>query len=160
MIIVVIGVTGSGKSTVGSLLAAQLGWKFCEGDDFHPPANLEKLTRGIPLDDEDRKPWLKAIHKTIRLAVDRRENVVIACSALKESYRRMLQLDGEVNFVYLKANPRLIRQRLARRTGHFMHPVLVQSQFETLEEPKQAVRIDAGLTPAEIVRLIRHQLSL
>lgn len=160
MIIMLIGVTGSGKSTVGRLLAAQLGWTFCEGDDFHPAANLAKMTRGVPLDDEDRKPWLKAIQKAIRAAVGKRENVVIACSALKESYRRMLQVEGEVIFVYLKANSRLIQQRLKKRTGHFMNPALIQSQFDTLEEPNQGIRVDAGLTPAEIVQLIRHQLAI
>jgi gluconokinase len=160
MIIMLIGVTGSGKSTVGRLLAAQLDWTFCEGDDFHPAANLAKMTRGVPLDDEDRKPWLKAIQKAIRAAVEKRENVVIACSALKESYRRMLQVEGEVIFVYLKANSRLIQQRLKKRTGHFMNPALIQSQFDTLEEPNQGIRVDAGLTPAEIVQLIRHQLAI
>lgn len=160
MIIVLIGVTGSGKSTVGRLLARQLGWKFYEGDDLHPAANLQKMRRGLPLTDEDRKPWLKAIQNAIRAAVENRENVVIACSALKESYRNMLQVEGEVIFVYLKANSPLIQQRLKKRTGHFMNPVLIQSQFDTLEEPNQAVQIDAGLTPAEIVQLIRHRLAI
>jgi gluconokinase len=160
MIIMLIGVTGSGKSTVGRLLAAQLGWQFCEGDDFHPAANLAKMTRGVPLDDEDRKPWLQAIQKVIRDAVEKRENVVIACSALKESYRSMLQVEGEVIFVYLKADSALIQQRLKKRTGHFMNPVLIQSQFDTLEEPNQALQIDAALTPAEIVLVIRDQLAI
>lgn len=160
MIIVLIGVTGSGKSTVGRLLARQLGWKFYEGDDLHPAANLQKMRRGLPLTDEDRKPWLKAIQNAIRAAIENRENGVIACSALKESYRNMLQVKGEVIFIYLKANSPLIQQRLKKRTGHFMNPVLIQSQFDTLEEPNQAVQIDAGLTPAEIVQLIRHQLAI
>lgn len=160
MIIMLIGVTGSGKSTVGRLLAAQLGWQFCEGDDFHPAANLAKMTRGVPLDDEDRKPWLQAIQRVIRDAVEKRENVVIACSALKESYRSMLQVEGEVIFVYLKADSALIQQRLKKRTGHFMNPVLIASQFDTLEEPNQALQIDAALTPAEIVLVIRDQLAI
>jgi gluconokinase len=160
MIIMLIGVTGSGKSTVGRLLAAQLGWQFCEGDDFHPAANLAKMTRGVPLDDEDRKPWLQAIQRVIRDAVEKRENVVIACSALKESYRSMLQVEGEVIFVYLKADSALIQQRLKKRTGHFMNPVLIRSQFDTLEEPNQALQIDAALTPAEIVLVIRDQLAI
>lgn len=160
MIIVLIGVTGSGKSTVGRLLAQQLGWKFYEGDDLHPAANLQKMRRGLPLTDEDRKPWLKAIQNAIRAAIEKRENAVIACSALKESYRNMLRVDGEVVFVYLKADSPLIQQRLKKRIGHFMNPVLIQSQFDTLEEPTQAVQIDAALPAAEIVQLIRDQLAI
>jgi gluconokinase len=160
MVIIIMGVTGSGKSTVGSLLAQQLGWKFYEGDDFHPAANLQKMTRGVPLNDEDRKPWLNAIVKSIRTSVGNRENVVIACSALKESYRKILQTEGEVVFVYLKANPSLIRQRLAKRRSHFMNPILVRSQFDTLEEPKEALQIDASLSPAKIVQSIRDRLSI
>lgn len=160
MIIVLIGVTGSGKSTVGRLLAQQLGWKFYEGDDLHPAVNLQKMRRGLPLTDEDRKPWLKAIQNAIRAAIENRENVVVACSALKESYRNMLQVEGEVIFIYLRANSPLIHQRLKKRTGHFMNPVLIQSQFDTLEEPKQAVQIDAALPAAEIVQRIRHELAI
>ena len=160
MIIVLIGVTGSGKSTVGGLLAQQLGWKFYEGDDLHPAANLQKMRRGLPLTDEDRKPWLKAIQNGIRAAIEKGENAVIACSALKESYRNMLRVDGEVVFVYLKADSPLIQQRLKKRIGHFMNPVLIQSQFGTLEEPTQAVQIDAALPTAEIVQIIRDQLAI
>ena len=160
MIIVLIGVTGSGKSTVGRLLAQRLGWKFYEGDYLHPAANLQKMRRGLPLTDEDRKPWLKAIQNAIRAAIEKRENAVIACSALKESYRNMLRVDGEVVFVYLKADSPLIQQRLKKRIGHFMNPVLIQSQFDTLEEPTQAVQIDAALPTAEIVQLIRDQLAI
>jgi gluconokinase len=160
MILVIIGVSASGKSTVGRLLAAHLGWTFYEGDDFHSKANVRKMKRGVPLNDQDRTPWLKAIRKLIRAAVDRGENVVIACSALKKSYRRMLRVKGQVVFIYLKADRGLIRQRLKNRTGHFMNPDLIESQFEALETPKSALQIDAGLGPAEIVRLIRNHLSV
>jgi gluconokinase len=160
MIIVITGVTGSGKTTIGRLLAAQLQWKFYEGDDFHPSVNIEKLKRGAPLDDEDRLPWLRAIRDTIRAAIDRGENAVIACSALKESYRRMLRINAEVVLIHLQANPELIDERLKHRTGHFMNPSLIQSQFETLEQPEAALQIDAGLSPGEIVRLIRDRLWL
>ena len=160
MIIVLMGVTGSGKSTVGKLLAQQLGWKFFDGDDFHSPANIEKMRRGMPLSDDDRRPWLEAIRESIRQMVERSENAVIACSALKHSYRQMLRITGEVVFVYLKANIDIVRERLKNRTGHFMNPNLIQSQFDTLEESEQALRVDASLPPGEIVRRIRTQLRI
>jgi len=160
MIIVLIGVTGSGKTTVGKLLANQLEWRFCEGDDFHPPANIEKLRRGLPLGDDDRMPWLAAIRQTIRAAVDRGENAVVASSALKDSYRRLLQIGPEVVFVYLKAKVDLIGERLKHRTGHFMNPDLIQSQFDTLQEPDGALQINADLIPEEIVRIIRTRLLI
>jgi len=160
MIIVLTGVTGSGKSTVGKLLAGQLGWKFVEGDDFHSPKNIEKMRRGEPLNDADRRPWLEAIREVIRTTIDRGENAVIACSALKESYRKLLQIRGHVSFVYLKASMALIQDRLKNRVGHFMNPHLVQSQFDTLEEPEQALQVDAGLSPVEIVQVIRNKLSV
>lgn len=160
MIIVLMGVTGSGKSTVGKLLAQQLGWKFFDRDDFHSPANIEKMRRGMPLNDDDRRPWLEAIRESIRKMVERSENAVIACSALKHSYRQMLRIAGEVVFVYLKANIDTVRERLRNRTGHFMNPDLIQSQFDTLEESEQALRVDASLPPGEIVRRIRTQLQV
>ena len=160
MIIVLMGVTGSGKSTIGKLLAQQLGWKFFEGDDFHSPANIEKMRRGMPLSDDDRRPWLEAIRESIRQMVERSENALIACSALKHSYRQMLRITGEVVFVYLKANIDIVRERLKNRTGHFMNPNLIQSQFDTLEESEQALRVDASLPPGEIVRRIRTQLRI
>jgi gluconokinase len=160
MIIVLMGVTGSGKSTVGKLLAQQLGWKFFEGDDFHSPANIEKMRRGMPLNDDDRKPWLEAIRESIRKMIERSENAVIACSALKHSYRQMLRITDEVVFVYLKANIDTVRERLRNRTGHFMNSDLIQSQFDTLEESEQALRVDASLPPGEIVRRIRTQLRI
>ena len=160
MIIVLMGVTGSGKSTVGYLLAQQLGWRFFEGDDFHSPDNIQKLRRGEPLSDEDRKPWLEAILEAIRAAIEEDESAVIACSALKKSYRKVLQIDGQVSFVYLKASIALIQERLKNRVGHFMNPSLIQSQFATLEEPGEGLQIDAGLSPAEIVQVIRNKFSI
>ena len=159
MIIVLMGVTGSGKSTVGRLLAKRLQWKFFEGDDFHSRANIEKMKRGVPLNDEDRKPWLKAIRESIRIAIGRGENAVIA-SALKASYRRTLQLGGKVIFIYLKADLLLIQKRLKKRTGHFMNPALIESQFDALEQPRRALQVDAGLSPATIVQRIRTQLQV
>jgi gluconokinase len=160
MVLVITGVTGSGKTTIGKLLATQLRWTFYEGDDFHPLVNLEKLRRGEPLDDQDRLPWLTAIRDAIRAAIHRGENAVVACSALKESYRRMLRISPDVIMIHLEADPELIENRLKHRTGHFMNPVLVQSQFETLEQPEGALQIDAGLAPTEIVGAIKSRLSL
>jgi gluconokinase len=160
MIVVLMGVTGSGKTTVGKRLVQQLGWRFVEGDDFHSPENIQKLRRGEPLSDEDRKPWLEEIREAIRRAIDRGENAVIACSALKESYRGMLQMDGQVAFVYLKASLPLIEERLKNRVDHFMNPSLIQSQFATLEEPGEGLQVDACLSPAEIVQVIRNKFSI
>ncbi len=160
MVIVLMGVTGSGKSTVGKLLASQLGWKFVEGDDFHSPTNIEKLRHGKPLNDTDRRPWLEAIREVIRTTIARGENAVIACSALKESYRKLLQIRDQVSFVYLKASMALIQDRLKNRVGHFMNPDLIQSQFDTLEEPEHALQIDARSTATEIVQVIRNKLSI
>jgi gluconokinase len=160
MIIVLMGVTGSGKTTVGRLLARDLGWKFLEGDDFHPAANIDKLRRGVSLTDDERKPWLTAIAEAIRATVAGGDSAVISCSALKASYRRMLEVDPGVRFVYLHAAPLLIRERLQNRPGHFMNPELIDSQFHTLEQPRRAVRVDAALPPAEIVRVLKQRLHL
>lgn len=159
MVIVLVGVAGCGKSTVGRQLAAQLGWKFVEGDDFHPPANVEKLRRGVPLSNGDRIPWLKAIREVICKQIKQREDAVIACSALRESYRRILQISSKVKFVYLKASVPLIEARLKKRR-HFMNPSLIQSQFDTLEEPEKALSIDAALPPGKITQLIRDGLVI
>jgi gluconokinase len=160
MVIVLMGVTGSGKTTVGKLLAQDLGWNFLEGDAFHPPANIDKLRHGVALTDEERKPWLAAIAEAIRSAVARHDNVVISCSALKASYRRMLAIGRSVRFVYLHSPPSLIRERLQKRPGHFMNPDLIQSQFDTLEKPQRALRVDAALAPGAIVEIIKRRLNL
>jgi gluconokinase len=161
MIIVLMGVTGSGKTTVGKLLASQLGWKFCDADDYHPVANIEKMRRGIPLTDEDRKPWLQTLAKLIDDSRDRGENVVLACSALKHAYQEYLrhQLDV-VHYVFLIGSPELIEMRLAARQGHFMSPALLGTQFEILEPPADAVRVDVSGTPEEIAAEIRVKLAL
>src|SRR4051794_6370883 len=128
MVVILMGVTGSGKTTVGRLLAGQLGWMFIEGDDLHLQANVEKLKQGVALTDQDREPWLKAIRQRIRAAIEQRSDAVVACSALKQSYRRTLQLGENVIFVYLKADAAVLRERLKMRIGHFMNPGLLQSQ--------------------------------
>ena len=160
MIIVLMGVSGSGKTTVGRILAEQLRWTFLEGDEFHTAANIEKMRSGIALQDEDRRPWLAALQARLEIACERGETVVLACSALKESYRRYLLIDPQVRLIYLKADRQLIRRRLQQRPGHFMSPALLESQFATLEEPQDAIWLDASLNPLDIITLIRHRLQI
>lgn len=162
MVIVLMGVSGSGKSTVGKVLAATLGWTFVEGDDFHPAANVAKMRRGIPLDDADRKPWLAALRGRMDEALGRGENVVLACSALKHVYQEYLERHdpAHVHFVYLYGSEDLIRRRLAARTGHFMNPDLLHSQFETLEPPTDAVRVEVTETPEAITEEVRRKLGV
>ena len=160
MIIVVMGVTGSGKTTVGTLLASRLGWHFADADEFHSAANKAKMHAGIPLTDADRLPWLAAIHDQIGKWIAAGENVVLACSALKESYRRMLWSRPEVRFVYLKAGYELIAARLRSRTGHFADEHILAGQFGDLEEPADAVSVDIHPAPEKIVEEICQRLGL
>jgi gluconokinase len=162
MILVLMGVSGSGKTTIGKVLAGELGWTFVEGDDFHPRANVEKMHRGEPLDDNDRRPWLHALRDRIDQAAERGENVVLACSALKHDYRVYLEKHSphSVRFVYLRGSEELIRQRLAQRHGHFMPSGLLHSQFETLEPPEDALTIDVAPPPEEVAHEIRRRLGL
>jgi gluconokinase len=159
MIIVLMGVTGSGKTTVGRLLAAELGWNYYDADDFHSPANVEKMKQGFPLDDADRQPWLETLRNLIRDCLERSENCILACSALKESYRDYLLLSDEVYLVYLRGDYDLIKQRLADRRGHYMNPKLLDSQFAILEEPQGHLVVEVSLPTAEIVKTIREQLG-
>lgn len=162
MIIVIMGVSGTGKTTVGKLLARALGWTFADADDFHPASNVEKLRQGIPLEDDDRRPWLDALRHRLDRAHAQGENLVLACSALKHSYRDYLTHDepDSVRYVYLVGSEELIQSRLAGRTGHFMNPSLLKSQLETLEPPEEAIRIDVAPPPDVIVVDIRDKLGL
>ncbi len=154
------GVTGCGKTTVGKLLADQLGWEFYDADDFHPPQNVEKMRSGIPLNDEDRIPWLEALANLIH-QTGPECGFVLACSALKHDYRKLLRVGLKpVQFVYLKGTSDLIRERLEARRGHYMNPKLLRSQFDTLEEPKDALYVDIAPEPEEIVASIRSGLEL
>ena len=160
MIIVLMGVTGSGKTTVGRALADSLGWKYFDADKFHSSANVAKMTEGVPLNDEDRKPWLKSLQELIRNESAAGESAVLACSALRQSYRDMLQIDEQVRFVYLRGNYDLIKERLHTRTGHYMNPALLDSQFEILEEPSGILEIDVRLSPDSIVKVIREYFGI
>jgi gluconokinase len=160
MVIILMGVTGSGKTTVGRLLAAELGWSYYDADDFHPPANVEKMRSGVPLNDADRQPWLETLRDLIRNCLERNEAAILGCSALKESYRRFLLLDERVELIYLKGDYDLIRQRLLKRRGHYMNPKLLDSQFDVLEEPEEALHIDISSSPQEIVQTIRSSLGI
>jgi gluconokinase len=161
VIVVLMGVTGSGKTTVGKVLASQLGWKFYDADAYHPAANIEKMHRGIPLTDDDRKPWLRALAGLIDDARKRGENIVLACSALKHAYQEYLSHHLDlVHYVCLCGPVKVIQERLAARKGHFMNPGLLGSQFEILEPPEDAIRVDVTGTPEEIASEIRRRLRL
>ena len=161
MIVVIMGISGSGKTTVGALLARRLGWTYFEGDEFHSPANIEKMSRGIALDDADRLPWLVGIKKAIDDCVARGEHAVVACSALRERYRRMLSAQlPEIRFVYLKGSPEIIRQRMNVREGHYMKAGMLESQLASLEEPDDAIVANIALSPQAIVSHVESELGM
>jgi gluconokinase len=160
MIVIVMGVVGSGKTTIGGLLAAELGWQFADADEFHPQSNVEKIRRGIPLTDADRQPWLERLRTEITHWIAADSNVVLACSALKRTYRQELAVGPQVRFVYLKGSANLIAQRLCSRQGHFADEKILASQFGDLEEPKEAVTVEIASTPQQIVAQIRQKLGI
>jgi gluconokinase len=160
MIVVVMGVTGSGKTTVGSLLAQQLGWGFADADSFHSPENVEKMRLGIPLGDADRAPWLNSLRHAIEQWIAKHENVVLACSALKKSYREHLFVSSEVKFVYLRGSYDLIYRRLQSRHGHFASEKILAGQFADLEEPDDAVTVEIDQPSEVIVAEIKRRLGL
>jgi gluconokinase len=163
VIAIVFGVSGAGKTTIGKLLAEELGWQFYEADDFHPRANIEKMRSGRPLTDEDRWPWLDKLRNQIKHSVATKENGVLACSALKRAYRKCLRVNDEVKFVFLRGDYALVENQLRRRRGHFMNPELLRSQFADLEEPgpdENAITIELGRTPEKLVEEIKTELRL
>lgn len=160
MILLVMGVSGAGKTTVGKLLAEQLHWIFADADSYHSPENVKKMAAGVPLSDADRAPWLARLRRLIESWVSHGEDAILACSALREGYRDQLLISPRVKLIYLHGTLPLIRERMLHRTGHYMDPKLLESQFDTLEEPSDAIVIDVAASPADIVRQIRSNLAL
>jgi carbohydrate kinase (thermoresistant glucokinase family) len=161
MVIVLMGVAGAGKTTIGRLLAQRLGWRFYDADDLHPAANREKMRNGIALTDADRRPWLEAVRDEIARCLSNGENAVIACSALKSRYRNLLGAPNEyLRFVYLKGSIETLAARLAARRDHFFPEQLLKSQLETLEEPEDALIENIDRSPAEIVESIRRRVGI
>lgn len=163
MTVIIFGVSGAGKTTVGKLLSRQLGWRFVEADDFHPTANIEKMRSGLPLTDGDRWPWLDRLRQQIEQLLSAGENAVVACSALKRAYRDRLRVNDEVKFVFLRGDHALVEKQLRNRHGHFMDANLLQSQFADLEEPQpdeNILTIELRRTPEKIVERIEAKLNL
>lgn len=160
MQIVVMGVTGVGKSTVGTCLADAIGARFVDADDFHPEANVVKMRAGIPLDDGDRAPWLASLNALLTEAEQRGESVVLACSALKAAYRTVLAGDvADFRLIYLTGSRALIAERLAGRKGHYMNPALLDSQLATLEAPSGAIALDIAEAPDVLAAIALRALK-
>ena len=158
--IIVMGVSGCGKSSVGKLLAEKLGWDFYDADDFHPPVNVKKMADGIPLDDSDRAPWLALLHELISSSLKQNQPGVLACSALKERYRQQLMEGNEnIQLVYLKGNYDLIWSRMSTRREHYMQPEMLQSQFDALEEPVNALTMDISGPVDDISLKVLEQIN-
>ncbi len=161
-IVIIMGVSGSGKTTVGKRLAEVLGWQFMDADDLHSPENVEKMSQGIPLNERDRLPWLMAMRQHICVWLEQDKNVVLACSALKQSYREILDCSLEsIKLVYLKGSPAVIQERMQLRTDHFMPADLLNSQLEALEEPTpdEAIHLDISLPVSELVEQICSEVK-
>ena len=154
------GVSGSGKTTLGKALAQRLGWEFFDADDFHPPENIAKMAAGIPLSDSDRAPWLAALHHQLLSTLSADCHAVLACSALKEPYRaRLLEGMGGITVIYLKGSYDLIFSRMSIREDHYMKPGMLQSQFDALEEPKDAIVLDVKMPLNDMIDTITKKIE-
>ena len=160
MILILMGPTGCGKTTIGHLLAHRLAWPFIDGDDFHPAANVAKMQSGLPLTDDDRRTWLASLRRAIENHIRAGQSAVMACSALKRIYRELLGVDQQVvKTVYLRGSFDLLQRRIAARRGHFMPPALLRSQLDTLEVPRGGLAVDIDDPPEEIVARIMNSLE-
>ncbi len=159
-IIIIMGVAGCGKSTIGAMLAHELGWDFYDADDLHSESNRVKMAQNTPLTDEDRADWLDSLRNLIGQNIQNEKPIVLACSALKKSYRDILMINGQAEFIYLRGTYEQIKARLLQRSGHFMSAKMLASQFDILEEPQDALTIDITHTPQEIISAIRKGLAL
>jgi gluconokinase len=171
IVILLMGVSGSGKTTIGRLLADSLHWEFSDGDSFHSPENIDKMGRGIPLSDADRMPWLQDLQTAIKQWLQADKNVILACSALKDSYRQFLTSDSNsdiqnewsqdhrIKIVYLKGSYELIQKRLQERQNHYMSRKLLNSQFDSLEEPRNVICVDIANSQSVIIEQIKTALD-
>ncbi|HLK04200.1 MAG TPA: gluconokinase [Candidatus Acidoferrum sp.] len=160
MIVLVMGTTGAGKTTIGKLLAGELHWTFLDADDFHPAANIEKMKKGIPLDDADRVPWLSAMHEELVRQNAAGNSCVLACSALKQKYRDAIGAGLDVQIVYLKGTYEEMRAHILARHGHFAGEGILAGQFRDLEEPQNAIVVAVTLSPDQILNELKRRLSL
>lgn len=160
MILLLMGTTGAGKTTIGELLAARLGWTFLDADNFHPPANIAKMSQGIPLTDADRQPWLEKIHDELTRLSAANTGAVLACSALKQSYRDTLSAGLDIQLIYLRGAYGRMLRHIESRHGHFAGEAILAGQFADLEEPSNALVLDVSRTPAELVHDIITRLNL
>jgi carbohydrate kinase (thermoresistant glucokinase family) len=160
--VILMGVSGCGKSSVGKMLSEETGWPFYDGDDFHPEANVAKMAEGIPLNDADRQPWLESLHQLIKSSLRQERPLIVACSALKKSYRDILRGDlaDQVVFIHLKGSFRLIYTRMQQRDDHYMKAEMLRSQYETLQKPRNAIEINIDKSVPEITQQIIWLLNM